>query len=216
MVKIWLNLMVTHNNKSWLNIYTIASHLSTHLFKYTSRLNTHFMTKFLGINIFQWNISWIVIWRKFWFFLRLALKTTVRTLAWNSSNDFLRSSNASLASVWTLKQSNWSSISRIYLYKDSNPWKSTLSCDSTICFGWLTSLSSSIPIALRHLPTLLRHILHCFRHQYEQILPVLIGWSINLSFRWFGLTQWQWRYFRSQPLVPVPSSWAPPYWMHFW
>jgi hypothetical protein len=36
-------------------------------------------------------------------------------LAWNFSNDFLKSSNASSASVWTLEQSNWSSISRICL-----------------------------------------------------------------------------------------------------
>jgi len=96
-------------------ICTVASHLSTHPFKYASQLNMHFMTKFLGINIFQWNISWIVIWPRFWFFLHLALRTIARTLAWNFSNDFLKSSNASSASVWTLEQSNWSSISRICL-----------------------------------------------------------------------------------------------------
>ena len=123
------------------------SRLSMYLFKYASQLSAQFFWQKLGFIFYCLNMSCKVIFRKRGNFLCLKFNVTLLMFHWNISNN--RCSNCSSyicpTSVWTLEESNWTSMSRTMLCRASKPLKTVaLSHSTNVSIDWIsTSIGGS-------------------------------------------------------------------------
>ena len=113
--------------------------------KYASRISAQFFWQKSGFIFHCLNISCKVICCVCMNFSRLTFNVNLLTFCWNVSNNRRSSSYICLASVWTLEQSKWSSMSRIVPCRASKPLKWVALLDSTnVLIDWIwSSIGSS-------------------------------------------------------------------------
>ena len=126
-----------------------------------------------------------VIFRECMKFVRLTFNVSLLTYYWNASNERRSSSYIYfIASVWTLEQSNWSSMSRTMLCRASKPLKwVALSNSTNVSIGshnrWFIAICSS------DCPWLSRWRLHWLRTLAPA--PTCSAHSACSNLQWFHI-----------------------------